>query len=144
MKYISTIAILAAVLHLAGCDDNDMNPKSQDLKFLTAATWSHADVSHTTDGNLSDQYQNFAISFSNNAGDGYEGTFLISNGGFAFPENAGKWKFNAELDQIIFDSGRAIQYEVDKNALHLDFTISAPGGRTNGLGGHFIFDLKPL
>jgi len=135
---------MVVVLLVAGCDDDDGNAKSQNMKFLTGATWSHAEVQHATDGDLSDQYENFAISFTSDGGDGFDGTFIIANGGYAFPENAGKWKLNDQLDRIIFDSGRQIQFDVVENSLHLEVNVDAPGGRTNGLSGHFVFDLKPL
>ena len=131
-------------MQMFACDDDNVNPKSQDVQLITATPWSHALVTHSTDGDLSDQYENFVISFSKKSEDGYEGTYIISNGGHAFPENTGKWKFHDDLDRIVFDSGRQIQYDVSEDTLHLDFTVSAPGGRTNGLTGHFVFDLKPL
>jgi hypothetical protein len=143
MKKILTLTILIGLAQMFACDD-DMNPKSQDVQLITATPWSHASVIHSTDGDLSDQYKNFAISFSKKSEDGYEGSYIISNGGYAFPENTGKWKFHEDLDRIVFDSGRQIQYDINDDILHLDFTVSAPGGRTNGLSGHFIFDLKPL
>lgn len=129
---------------LISCNDEETNTKFQDVKFLTGSTWSHADVQHATDGDLSGQYENFAISFTKNTADGYEGTFIIANGGYAFPENTGKWKLNDDLDKIIFDSGRELQYDVEQTTLHLEFTVDAPGGRVSGLSGQFIFDLKPL
>lgn len=144
MKKILTLTILTVMFHLVGCDDDEANSKSQDLRLLTSATWSHAEVKHATDGDLSQQYENFAISFSKNADAGYDGTFIVSNGGYAFPENTGKWKFSDDLKQIIFDSGRELQYQVNENSLHLDFSVPVPGGRTNGLSGQFVFDLKPL
>ncbi|HMG92391.1 MAG TPA: hypothetical protein VK589_20175 [Chryseolinea sp.] len=146
MKNILTLTLLALMFQLAGCNsDDDANPKSQNAQLLTATPWSHAVVTHTTDGDLSDQYENFAISFIRKAENGYEGTFIISNGGYAFPENTGKWKFHDDnLGKIVFDSGRQIQYDVHAETLHLDFNVAAPGGRTNGLSGHFVFDLIPL
>ena len=144
MKNILTLTMLVAYFMLASCDDDEANPKSQELRLLTATPWSHAVVNHATDGDLSDQYETFAISFSKNVENGYDGTFIISNGGYAFPENTGRWKFNEQLDLIIFDSGREIQYQVDENSLHLDLSVDTPGGRTKGLSGHFVFDLKPL
>ena len=143
MKKLLTLTMLIALAQMIACDDN-VSPKSQDARLITATTWSHASVTHTTDGDLSDQYQNFAISFSKKAENGYEGTFIISNGGYAFPENTGKWKFHDDWDKIIFDSGRQIEYDVEENTLHLDFNVASPGGRVNGLSGHFVFDLKPL
>jgi hypothetical protein len=144
MKNILKLTTLAVFFLLANCDDDDTNSKSQELRQLTATPWSHAVVNHATDGDLSDQYETFAISFSKNIENGYDGTFIISNGGYAFPENTGKWKLDDAVDQIIFDSGRWIQYDVTENTLHLEFSIDAPGGRSNGLSGHFEFDLKPL
>jgi len=145
MKNPMTLTLLALVSLLVSCNNDDnVNPKSQEIVLIAATPWSHAEVVHATDGDLSDQYKNFAISFTKKAEDGYDGTFLISNGGYAFPENTGKWKFNDELNAIILDSGREIQYDVKEDALHLDFTVAAPGGRINGLSGHFVFDLKPL
>lgn len=144
MKNIVTIMITAFTFLLIGCNDDDANSKSQEVKLLTGSTWSHADVQHATDGDLSVQYANFAISFTKNAGDGFEGTYIIANGGYAFTENTGKWKLNDDNDQIIFDSGRQLQYDVTENTLHLEFTVDAPGGRTSGLSGQFTFDLKPL
>ena len=129
---------------LVSCNDDDANPKSQELRLLTASPWSHALVTHPTDGDLSDQYETFAISFSKNVEDGYDGTFIISNGGYAFPENTGKWRFNDSFDQIILDSGRELNYQLDESTLQLDFNVDAPGGRISGLSGHFVFDLTPL
>jgi len=144
MKNILTLTILAVYFLVASCDDDDANAKSKELRLLTATPWSHAVVNHATDGDLSDQYETFAISFSKNVENGYDGTFIISNGGYAFPENTGRWKFDEQLDLIIFDSGREIQFQVNENTLHLELSVDNPGGRTNGLSGHFTFDLKPL
>jgi hypothetical protein len=144
MKKLLTLTMLIVLAQMFACDDDNVNPKSQDVKLITATTWSHASVTHSTDGDLSDQYENFVISFTRKAENGFEGIFIISNGGYAFPENTGKWKFHDDFDKIIFDSGRQIQYDVEANTLHLDFNVAPPGGRANGLSGHFVFDLKPL
>ena len=136
--------MLIGLVQMFGCDDDNASPKSQDVQLITATPWSHASVMNSTDGDLSDQYKNFVISFTKKPENGFEGTYIISNGGYAFPENTGKWKFHDDLDRIVFDSGRQIQYDVDKETLHFDFTVSASGGRVDGLSGHFIFDLKPL
>jgi hypothetical protein len=143
MKKLLSLTMLVSLVQLFACDD-DVNPKSKELRLLTAAPWSHASVTHATDGDLSDQYKNFVISFSEKAGDGFDGTYIISNGGYAFPENSGTWKFNDDLDEIILDSGKGMQFDVEENTLHLDFSVAHPGGRVGGLSGHFIFDLKPL
>ena len=137
--------MLIGLAQMFACDD-EVNPRSQDVQLITATPWSHASVINSTDGDLSDQYKNFVISFTNKAENGYEGTYVISNGGYAFPENTGKWKFHDELEnKIVFESGRQIQYDVTKESFQLDFTVAPPpGGRVDGLSGHFVFDLKPL
>ena len=145
MKKILTLTTLIVLAQMFACNDDNENPNSQDLRMITATPWSHASVIHSTDGDLSDQYENFAISFTKKAENGFEGTFIISNGGYAFTENTGKWKFHDDFDnKIVFDSGRQIQFDVEENTLHLDLNVAPPGGRINGLSGHFVFDLKPL
>jgi len=144
MKAIRKIIVLLTLLQASGCHENEMSEKGKDVKLLTETPWSHSVVTHATDGDLSDQYESFAIAFTKNPADGFEGTFVISNGGYAFPENSGKWKFNDDLDRIIFDSGRELSYQLVEGILSLDFTVSAPGGRVSGLSGHFVFELKPL
>jgi len=144
MKAVSKLIVLLALLQAVGCHENEISEKGKDSELLTESPWSHSVVTHATDGDLSAQYESFAISFTPNPADGFEGTFVISNGGYAFPENAGKWKFNDDLDRIIFDSGRELSYQLDQGNLKLDFTVSPPGGRVGGLSGHFVFELKPL
>ena len=137
--------MLIGLAQMFACDDDNVSPRSQDVRSITATPWSHASVIHSTDGDLSDQYENFVMSFTKKAEGGFEGTYIISNGGYAFPENTGKWKFHDDLDRIVFDSGRQIQYDINGDVLHLDFTVpQPPGGRVSGLSGHFTFDLKPL
>jgi hypothetical protein len=145
MKNILRICALLFALQAISCDDNnEVNPQSQEVDLLTASPWSHSIVIHATDGDLSDQYKNFVISFTKDPDSSFEGTFIVSNGGHAFPETTGKWRFNDDLTLIIFDSGRELQYGIDNNTLHLDFTVAPIGGRIAGLSGHFTFELKPL
>jgi hypothetical protein len=130
------------ILFLGACKDekSDVQVKT---KMLTAASWGHAQVSHS-DGDLSGQYANFAIGFTKNGSEGFDGTFIIAGGGHAFSETAGKWKFNDNVDQIIFDSGKEIDIKLTADQLKLDFTVAAPGGKVAGLSGHFVFVLRPL
>jgi hypothetical protein len=144
MKNILKISALLLVLQATSCDDNEVSPKSQEVNLLTASPWSHSTVIHATDGDLSEQYRNFVISFTNAPSSPFEGNFVVSNGGHAFPETTGKWKLNDDLTLIIFDSGRELNYDIDNNTLHLDFTVAPIGGRVAGLSGHFTFELKPL
>jgi len=145
MKKILNIAALIVLVALASCKDDGKELSQEDVKtkILTATSWSHAQVSHS-DGDLSDQYTNFAILFTSTASADFDGAFVISNGGNAFSESAGQWKFNEDLTRIIFDSGKEIDITLDESHLQLDFTVPAPGGRTAGLSGHFTFDLQPM
>jgi hypothetical protein len=143
MKSILKLTALLIVLQLGACGDDKEGGMDANTKMLTAAPWGDAQVTHA-DGDLSDQYTDFAIVFTSGASDGFDGTFLISNGGYAFSEDAGKWKFNDDFSQIIFDSEKVIDIQLDEDHLQLDFTAPASGGKVTGLSGHFVFDLQPL
>lgn len=144
MKNLFKITPLVILISLASCKD-DNGPSKQDIKIemLTGSSWGHAQVTHT-DGDLSDQYTDFAIVFTGNASDGFDGTFVVSNGGNAFAENSGKWKFNDDMTKITFDSEKELEFEVDEDHLTLDFIVPASGGRMAGLSGHFVFELQPM
>lgn len=141
MKNIFRTIILLALFQLGACSDDKESGPDAKTKMLTAQPWAHAQVTHS-DGDLSDQYENFVILFTSNKSGEFDGTFLISNGTPAFSETSGMWKF--EGDQIILDSGKEMDFVLDENNLELDFFTSPTGGRVMGLSGHFIFDLQPL
>jgi hypothetical protein len=144
MKNIFRLTILLALIQFSACsDDNNGGSKSAKSTILTKEPWAHAQVSHT-DGDLSSQYTNFVIVFTKNASDGFDGTYVISNGGHAFTETSGKWKFSEDFSQILFDSGKEINIELTEDHLKLDFIAPPPGGKVAGLSGHFIFELQPL
>lgn len=145
MKKILTLLTFVSMLSVISCkDDNEPSKQDVNTKMLTASPWGNAQVTHTPDGDLSDQYTDFAIVFTSNASNGFDGTFVVSNGGYAFSENAGKWKFNNDFTKIIFDSEKELTIELDEDHLQLDFVVPAPGGKVSGLSGHFVFTLQPL
>lgn len=145
MKTILKLTGLIILVQFGACkDDNEINPQHKSVEILTATSWGNGTVTHAIDGDLSDQYENFAIVFTKKPSADFEGTFVVASGGYAFSENTGKWKFSEDLKQIIFDSGREFDFQLDENHLRLDFSVSLAGGRGNGLSGHFVFDLKPL
>lgn len=140
-------SMLFVLLQLSGCGDdgNEKSKRELAIDMLTQSSWGHAQVTNTPDGDLSDQYENFVIAFSNNASGEFDGTYIISNGGYAFTENAGKWKLSDARDKITLDSGKEMDIQLEEDHLQLDFTVAAPGGgRAAGLSGHFVFDLQPL
>jgi hypothetical protein len=142
MKRIIKLTIVLFALSLTACKD-DPSATEVKTKMLTATTWGHAQVTHT-DGDLSNQYANFAIAFTKSASDGFDGTFIISGGGYAFSETTGRWRFSDNVQQIIFDSGKQIDIELTKANLKLDFTVPLAGGKVKGVSGHFVFELSPL
>ncbi len=145
MKSILKFAALLIVFQLGACnDDNETSKRDIKIDMLTASSWGNAQVTHTPDGDLSIQYTDFAIVFTGNSSDGFDGTYIISNGGYAFSENAGKWKFSDDLSKIILDSGKELAYQLDETNLHLDFTVASAGSKVAGVSGHFVFDLQPL
>lgn len=140
LKLLSLLVSLASV----SCnDDGDKPSMDAKTKMLTATSWGHAEVTHS-DGDLSDQYENFMIVFTSNASSGYNGTFVVANGGNAFAETTGLWKYSADKSQIILDSEKMIDFTVTKNSLILEFTVVAPTGKAAGISGHFTFELQPM
>lgn len=137
--------LLPLIFQLASCgDDQEKSARSLKTDLLTATPWGNAQVTHATDGDLSGQYTDFVITFTRNASSGYDGNFVVANGGHAFEEVAGKWKFDDSLNQLIFDSGKTMDIELMADHLQLDFTVLSMGGRADGLTGHFTFNLSPL
>lgn len=144
MKKILTLTALIVLFQLSACkDNNEISQHDQTVNTLVASTWGNASVTNSADGDLSDQYTDFIMVFTSKPADGFDGTFLIANGLYAFPESTGKWKLSEDLTKIVFDSGREIDYQLSNNTLHLDFVVTPIGGRINGLSGHFTFDLTP-
>lgn len=143
-KRILNLLFLSALIGFGACKDDA--PSKQDVmtNMLTANAWGDATVTHGADGDLSFQYENFAVQFTNQKANDYSGNFLVSNGGSAFPDVTGKWKFNSDLTKIIFDTGKEMDFILTETKLELEFTVSATGGRVSGLDGHFIFELIPL
>ena len=146
IRNILQLALFFAMVQISACKEDNDEPSASDVKvdMLTAQTWGQAIVTHATDGDLSDQYPDFAITFTSNPSGGFQGTYVAANGGHAFADATGKWKFNDALTLIVLDSGREIEFELDETHLKLDFTVPISGGRSNGLSGHFTFELQPL
>lgn len=144
MKNFLTLFAIAFLFQLSACkDDNEISQHDQNVTMLTATNWGNPTVMNATDGDLSEQYADLIMVFTKKSTDGFDGTFVIGNGLYAFPETSGKWKFSNDLTKIVFDSGRELDYTLSENNLHLDFVVAPIGGRINGLSGHFTFDLKP-
>ena len=129
------------VVMLAACHSDDgESAYEKNVNALASTAWTHPTVTNSADGDLSSSYANFAILFTKQEANGFAGTFVISNGGYAFTEVTGHWKFNDALTELQFDSGKTMTFTLDSNHLSLDFTVAPPtGGRTDGLSGHFVF-----
>lgn len=144
MKTLLNVIGLLIVFQLTSCEeDGGDKESSEQINMLTSATWAHAQVTHD-DGDLSDQYENFAIVFTKNPAGGFDGTFVVSNGGYAFSESTGLWKFNDDFSRIILDSGKEMNTDVSEDRLLLEFTVAAESGKFMGTSGNFTFDLQPL
>lgn len=143
-KRILNLLVLSLLIGFGACKEDEPGQEDILTNMLTANAWANAIVTHEVDGDLSFQYEDFAIQFTKQPTDGYAGNFLVSNGGSAFPDVAGKWKFNSDQSKIIFNTGKEMVFELTDNTLELNFTVSATGGRVSGLDGHFIFELSPL
>jgi hypothetical protein len=140
-KILSTLFAALPLMMLIACHSDDSESAfEKNVNALTSTAWTHPTVTNSTDGDLSASYAGFAILFTKKEANGFAGTFVISNGGYAFTEVTGQWKLNDALTELQFDSGKTMTYTVDENHLSLDFTVAPPtGGRTDGLSGHFVF-----
>src|SRR5688572_25723090 len=97
-KIILQIAVLAFMVQLAACSEESMSEKDQAKNTLTTKAWGDPSVMHASDGDLSAAYEDFTIAFtSNDSGDGYQGAYVVANGGHAFSDASGKWKFSDDL-----------------------------------------------
>jgi hypothetical protein len=140
-KILNTMFPLLLLVMLVACHSDDAESAfEKNVNALTSVAWTHPTVTNSADGDLSASYADFAILFTKQEANGFAGTFVISNGGYAFTEVTGRWKFNDALTELQFDSGKTMTFTVDENHLSLDFTVAPPtGGRTDGLSGHFVF-----
>jgi hypothetical protein len=147
IKNILQLLFLVVMVQLIACKDDEPSTSDAKVEMLTAQTWGQPTVIHGTDGDLSDQYPDFAITFTNNPSAPFNGSYIVANGGHAFADATGKWKFNDDQTLIILGSGKEIAFELEATRLMLDFTVAeseGSGGRSNGLSGHFTFELKPI
>jgi hypothetical protein len=144
IKNTIQLVLFIMLIQLSACSED--GPSDSDVKseMLSAQAWGHPTVMHGTDGDLSDQYADFAITFTRKSADGFLGTYFVANGSHAFADVSGKWKFNDDLTMIILDSGRELDFQLDESHLTLDFIVPESGGRSNGLSGHFTFNLQAL
>lgn len=143
MKKIITTLTLLAVLFTACKEDSDPSAREKTINKLTASAWIADQVTHSTDGDLTFQYEDFSMLLSKSNANNYDGEFYIANGGNAFPEAMGKWRVNDDQTTIILDNGREIDFEFTENTLTLDFVVEpTESGRANGLSGHFTFTLS--
>lgn len=144
IKRFLTLAALLVLIQFVACKDSDEpGAREKAIATLTVTSWGHARVTHS-DGDLSEQYEDFVIQFIKSPSSGYDGTFVITEGGYAFEETAGRWKLSENLTQISFDSGKAMDIVLTSANLQLDFFVAAPTAKVSGVSGNFVFDLQPL
>lgn len=142
MKTKIQILFLALLASVACSKKDEVSPKDSFINSLTASTWVTESVYNETDGDLTSQYTSFSIVFRKNSSSGYNGDYYVANGSRAFSASFGKWKISDDLKTITFDNGKQLTVDLSGGKLKLDFVVSATGGRTTGLKGHFTFILK--
>ena len=141
MKKIVLASLLAIITMVTGCKKEEvLSARDQTLNKLNGQ-WSNAQVTHGTDGDLSGLYADFQLVFTKAKTDGFDGYYIVSNGGHAFTQGSGKWKLDSGNSQITLSNGPSMDFEVTATALMLDFTVENTGGRISGLHGHFTFNL---
>jgi hypothetical protein len=144
MKSTCAIALTIILLIANSCSDKETGADERTLKIneIVSSPWTNAVVTHSTDGDLSFQYEDFSIAFIKNPGSSYDGDFIVTHGGYAFEEHYGKWKLDEVSSQIILSTGKQMEFVLTENILRLEFTVDNTSGRTAGVSGHFIFELQ--
>jgi hypothetical protein len=146
MKKIFIYIPILLSLFIAACSSDDgqeINPRAEKIKLLTSSVWTTESVMHSTDGDLTFQYETFSISFTNNASAGVDGDYVVANGGVAFPQNNGKWSLSTDMANITLTSGEELLVEsLTDGSLKLKVVVAPASGRMKGLSGEFTFLLK--
>lgn len=141
IKFILTLFVASTVIFQCS-KDNEPSLKSQKIKLLASDVWVTESVLNSEDGDLTFQYTDFTIAFVKNGDAGFDGDYYLTGGGHAFPELTGKWKFSKDVTKLVLQNGREMGIMLTAGSLTLTFHMDASGGRTRGLGGDFIFNLK--
>jgi hypothetical protein len=124
------------------CADTEMSKRDAKIKQLTRAPWFPESVVHEADGDLTHQYETLAFSFTKNGSADFDGEYFVVNGGVAFPDAVGKWKFSDSLSTIILNNGQEVDAVVKDNALTLAVVVlPASGGRVQSVTGRLTFRL---
>ncbi|NJM25211.1 MAG: hypothetical protein HC859_06650 [Bacteroidia bacterium] len=143
-RIISKIMMAASVVLLLSCgDDNETSQRDRDIASIAANAWGDP-VVDSSDGDLSEDYADFVMVFTKSQANGFEGSFVISNGSYGFTETSGHWTLTDDLNKMVFDSGKEMDYDLIDGHLILHFEVADPGGRIDGLSGQFTFELKPI
>lgn len=147
MKRIVMYASLFLAVIVSACKSDDKegtDPHAEKIGLVTSGVWQAESVIHSTDGDLTFQYEDFTITFTNNATSGSDGDFLVQNGGNAFPDASGKWSLNSDLNTISLSNGQDMTIEnLSSQSLVLKFIVApSAGGRIEGVSGEFTFHLE--
>ena len=139
---LAVIYLLMACLAMSCGNDDEPNVQEQKVNLLTADTWVIDQVVSKSDGNLTEQYKDFAIAFLKKEASEFEGDYFIVDGGHAFQQATGKWRFSDDLTKLVLSDGKEIEFSLTAESLTLEFHVVPPNGRVGGLGGDFKFILK--
>ena len=131
-----SLAVLAAVLHLAGCG-SDPAPETgaeKATKLLTAATWNTQSV--TVGGASSTIYNNLKVTFTATG-------FTATHGGSVWPAS-GTWKFTDDTGEtMVRGDGLSIsvtELTSTKVVMRLAWNkTTLGGGRSESLSGQHVF-----
>ena len=146
MKKLFTYASILSVLLLSACHDDEKgtDPRTKNMNLLTSSVWVTESVDHTTDGDLTFQYENFSIAFTQTGSSGMDGEYIAVNGGNAFPDSYGEWSLSSDSKTILLSNDQEMTIEsLTEGSLVLNFIVEPPtGGRVEGVSGEFTFHLK--
>jgi hypothetical protein len=139
---ITLITLIAIAFTFLQCSKDDSGVKEEKINMLTSGAWVPGSVINSEDGDLTSEYRDFTIIFLKTSDSLFDGDYYVSQGGRAFPESHGSWKFGSDLSALHFSDGREVELEVSNESLTLELNITPSGGRVKGLSGGFTFNLK--
>ena len=137
------IIVLSGLL-MVGCKDDDPTARdiTTDALINDNKTWTIDGGSATLDGDdVTQSFEGFEISFNAT-------TYTSFNGGDIWPDATNvPWSYKGTDANVATTIIRADQVEVQivvtkGNQLIMTFTVTDPGGRSEGLVGNYTFDLK--
>jgi hypothetical protein len=143
-RILSLLLLVSSVLFSTSCSkDDDGEPETDTQINLLNGTWTATSV--TYEGVEDGDYDNFSITVN-----GTKGNEFVSYTTAGRPSKLGPWTSSGTLEfgepaktVLVRDDDTSITYAVTETTLHMEFDYTGDGyfgGRTESIGGHWVFE----